>query len=82
MSITKQELIPFAKLREKIAGRYKRKKDFASAIGMSSTALSQRLNGTRQWKHDEIVAVCKTLDIPLEEAHLYFFTEIVATLQQ
>lgn len=74
--------LPYSKLRERIAGRYKRKKDFALEAGLTPVVLSQRLNGVRQWKQDEIVNVCKILDIPLEDAHIYFFTEKVAILQQ
>ena len=66
--------MPYSKLREKIAGRFKSMQSFAKSVGISSASLSLRLNGKRQWKGNEIVAVCQVLDIPLEEAHLYFFS--------
>lgn len=41
---------------------------------MSYTALNQRLNNAVEWKTPEIFKACELLDIPLAEAHLYFFT--------
>ncbi len=46
---------------------------FAKAMGMSYTALNQRLNNAVKWKTPEIAKACDLLHIPLSEAHLYFF---------
>lgn len=47
---------------------------FAKDMDMSYTALNQRLNNAVEWKTPEIVKACNVLNIPLEDAHLYFFT--------
>lgn len=50
---------------------------FADAMGMSLTALNQRLNNIVQWRTEEIARACELLNIPLHQAHLYFFTRKV-----
>lgn len=63
----------FAKLHGKIVEKFKTCTACAEAVGMNQATLSKSLTGARQWKGDEIVALCRVLGIPLEEAHLYFF---------
>ena len=48
---------------------------FADAMEMSPTALNLRLNNKTQWKTPEIIKACELLNIPLEEAHTYFFNQ-------
>ena len=50
---------------------------FAEAMGMSKTALNQRLNNKVKWKTPEIAKACELLHIDLAEAHLYFFVSKV-----
>ena len=64
----------YQELKGKIRGVFKTQAAFADAMGMSLTALNQRLNGVVEWKTPEIVKACELLGIPLTEAHLYFFT--------
>ena len=66
----------YGKLRERIRLRFGVMSDFASAIGISRSALSQKLNGSRDWSRSEIESVCKSLDIPIEQVGDYFFYEI------
>ena len=47
---------------------------FSVAMGMSKTALNQRLNGKVEWKSPEIAKACDLLGIDLAEAYKYFFT--------
>ena len=63
----------FRKLRGKIKEVYDTQKNFADALGVHETVLNQRLNGVSQWKTAEIAKACELLDIPLTEAHVYFF---------
>lgn len=67
----------YKKLKLKIIEVFETQELFAKAMGMSKTALSQRLNGSVEWKSSEIAKACDLLHIPLEEAHLYFFTQKV-----
>lgn len=67
----------YSKLYGKIREAYKTQKAFAVAMGMSLSAVNQRLNGGIQWTSPEIVKACELLGIPLSEAHLYFFTQKV-----
>ena len=64
-------------LKLKIKEVYDTQEVFAKAMGMSYTALNQRLNGSVEWKVSEIAKACDLLHIPLTEAHLYFFTQKV-----
>jgi transcriptional regulator with XRE-family HTH domain len=61
-------------LKLKIKEVYETQEAFAEAMGMSYTALNQRLNNVVQWKTPEIAKACELLHIPLTDAHLYFFT--------
>ena len=61
-------------LKLKIKEVFDTQEAFAKAMDMSYTALNQRLNNAVEWKTPEIVKACGILSIPLEDAHLYFFT--------
>ena len=63
----------YRKLKGKIKEVYDTQEAFAVAMGMSKTALSQRLSGAVQWKVADIAKACDLLHIPLADAHLYFF---------
>ena len=45
----------FANLRGEIRRRCQSEHTFAKMIGMSSTTLSQKLNGKRDWKRSEMI---------------------------
>ena len=48
-------------------------KTLAVAVGMSLTQMNQCLNGKFNFKHKYILAICKVLDIPIEEIGSYFY---------
>jgi len=65
----------YKKLKLKINEVYETQAAFAKAMGMSRTALNQRLNGAVEWKMSEIAKACDLLHIPITDAHLYFFAQ-------
>lgn len=71
----------YSKLKGKIKEVFDTQTAFASAMGMSQTALNQRLTGKVAWKLPEIAKACDLLHIPLTEAHLYFFVQKVLKQQ-
>lgn len=66
-------MFEYSKLYGKIKEVYDTQDAFATAMGMSRSALSLRLTGKVEWKSPEIVKACNLLNIPLSDAHLYFF---------
>ena len=73
----------YAKLRGKIVEKFRTQFAFAQAMEMNVATLKGKLNGKSQWGSDEIAKACALLEIPLSEAHEYFFCEnscIIATV--
>jgi DNA-binding transcriptional regulator YdaS (Cro superfamily) len=64
----------YSKLRGKIVEVFGTQYAFAETMGMSPAAVGQRLSGKTNWTTPEVAKACDLLGIPLEEAHLYFFT--------
>ena len=56
----------------KIREKFRTQGAFAREIGMNPSTLSAKLAGKSQWSFDEVADTCYVLDIPLEEAPLYF----------
>ena len=67
-------MFDYKMLKLKIKEVYDTQEAFAEAMGMSYTALNFRLNNKVEWKTPEIAKACELLHIPIEDAHLYFFT--------
>lgn len=69
-------LFNYSKLKGRIAEKFKSRKALADSIGMTPSALSNRLSGKVSFRPEEIVAICAPdcLDIAPEEIHTYFFT--------
>lgn len=65
----------FANLRGEIRRRCKSENSFAKMIGMSSTTLSQKLNGKRDWKRSEMIKSMEVLLLPTSSIYDYFFAE-------
>lgn len=63
----------YGKLRGLIREKYGTQAAFATEIGINPTTLSSKLNGKTDWTRQEIIAGCKALEIPFENAHQYFF---------
>lgn len=70
-------MIDYKILKLKIKEKYDTQQNFSEVIGMSKTALNQRLNNKTEWKTPEIAKACELLDISLTDAYLYFFTQKV-----
>ena len=45
----------------------------AKAIGISEYTLSTKLNNKFSFKQDEIIAICKVLNIPVSEIGEFFY---------
>lgn len=65
----------YAKLKGKIREVFHTDAEFAAQLPMHSSSLSAKLNNNSPWKREEIVKACELLSIPIEEVHLYFFSE-------
>lgn len=65
--------MPYAKLRGRIVEKYGTQAAFAAALGWREALLSTKLNGKSEWSFAEVMTTCQLLEIPLSEAHLYFF---------
>lgn len=63
----------YAKLRGVIREKYGTQDAFARDMSMNPTSLSYKLTNKREWTRAEIERACELLDIPLQDAHLYFF---------
>lgn len=64
----------YRKLKGKIKEVYDTQEAFGKAMDMGKVALSQRLNGSVEWKASEIAKACDKLNIPLADAYMYFFS--------
>lgn len=63
----------YAKLRGRIVEKFGTQGAFAEAMGWRDALLSAKLNNKSEWAFSEVMKACELLDIPLSEAHLYFF---------
>ena len=63
----------YSKLRGAIREKFGTQEAFAIAMGLSISMLSAKLNDRSEWTKTQIIRACELLEIPLAEAHLYFF---------
>lgn len=63
----------YAKLRGRIREKFGTQDAFAKAMEMHPASMSSKLTGKTEWTRAEIEKACVLLEIPLAEAHLYFF---------
>ena len=63
----------YTKLRGKIVEVFRTQGAFAEAMKMNKATLNGKLNNRSQWTADEITKACELLNIPICDAHLYFF---------
>lgn len=45
----------------------------AKSVGISETTMNLALNGKRQFRQAEMLAICKELEIPVGDIPAYFF---------
>jgi len=64
----------YSKLKGKIKEVYNTQEAFASAMGMSTTSISAKLNNKVEWSQKEISKAVKLLQISQEEIPAYFLT--------
>lgn len=65
----------YRKLKGKIKEVFDTQAAFAEAMGLSSAAIGQRLNGSIEWKTTDIAKACELLGIDLADAWEYFFVK-------
>ena len=65
----------YSLLEAKIREKFFTKERFANALGIGRTALYAKLQGTSQFKQDEIYLMVKLLGIKKNEVTIYFFTQ-------
>ena len=63
----------YSKLKGRIVEMFGTQTAFAAALGWRKALLSDKLNGKSQWSFPDVMKACELLEIPLNEAHLYFF---------
>lgn len=63
----------YAKLRGRIREKFGTNAAFAKAMGKSETTISAKLTKKTDWTREEMELACDLLDIPIAEAHLYFY---------
>lgn len=63
----------------KLAGRIREKlgsqKELAKKIGLSERSVSLKMNGEVGWKQNEIMDVCRALELEVQDIPTYFFRE-------
>lgn len=64
----------YSKLKGRIKEVYNTQENFANAIGLSLTSVSNKLNNKIQWTQKEIDNACAALKIDDCEISSYFFT--------
>ena len=71
----------YSKLRGKIREVFGTQERFAEAMGKDLSTISLKLNDKSEWSRIEIEQACNLLGVPVDEVHLYFFTEKVGIPQ-
>lgn len=67
----------YSKLLGKIKEKYGTQKEFAKALGVGNTSLSQRLNNHLEWTQDEMKKTMILFNEPLNKINEYFFKKKV-----
>lgn len=66
---------PYDALRRKIAAKFGTMNNFAKAIGLSLTTISNKLNDKTPWRVGDITRCCELLDISKEDISIYFLQQ-------
>lgn len=70
------QLYDYSKLLGKMREKKYTQATLSAAIGMSEQSLNLRLNNKLPFKQDEMTAILKRLDIPMESVEAYFFCHL------
>lgn len=65
----------YRKLRALTFEHFGSNKELAKEMGISEVSLSRKMNGKVDFSSDDIIKICRLLDIPVAKIGLYFFTE-------
>lgn len=68
----------YSKLKGKIRELDMTQREYAQAIGITERTLNLRLHNKRLFKQDEIIKTMELFNEPVENIHIYFFTQKVA----
>lgn len=63
----------YPKLRGLIREKFGTQEAFAAAMDKNGATISNKLTGKTEWTRADIEKACDLLNIPLAEAHNYFF---------
>lgn len=72
----------YSKLKGKIKEIYNTQNNFAEAIGIGKSLLSQKLNNHSEFSQAEMYKICEVLNIKLNKINEYFFTILVKKTKQ
>ena len=67
----------YSKLRGKIREVFNTQEEFAKALGLSETSITNKLNNNRNFTQSEMKKIIELLSIQPDEINNYFFTERV-----
>lgn len=69
------------KLRERMFAKHMSLAKLARETGRSTPSMRAKVNGTRDFTAKDIDNVCRVLDIPKSEIHVYFFADDVPKME-
>ena len=67
--------LKYAKLRGRIVEKFGTQDAFREQIGISKTAMSNKMTGKTGFSRDDIIKWCKLLSIDMQNVSDYFFAE-------
>lgn len=67
----------FKALKGKMIEKYGSQNKFAKEFGVSNNTLSRKMQNKTPFSRDDIVKICKLLDIQTDQVGSYFFTKKV-----
>lgn len=72
-------MIPYPKLRGRMVEKGVSQRKLAEVLGISITAMSNKMRGVAGFSQGDIVKICETLDIALDDIGSYFYANKVYT---
>lgn len=67
----------FEEYRLELKRQHKKFKDLADYLGMTTTAVSKKINGVNPWRLDEVYGAMEFIGKPLADIPLYFPRKVV-----
>ena len=72
----------YSKLKGRIVEKFGTRKNFAKSLGVTTMAISKKLNNKTIWKQPEISKAMELLSISGEDIELYFFKKKSKDMEQ